>query len=117
MELSPAQGDCKLIRFQGRGRRLPAAGCAGFMATLAALVLPAVMATPVKTAHTRAELLAEAPSIEPGQPFTIGLQLTPDPGWGSIRAMRANRPSSTGTRRRGWSLANSSFRRRALCRS
>ena len=48
---------------------------------MAALALQPVQAAPVKTAHTQAELLAEVASVAPGQPFTIGLNLTPDPGW------------------------------------
>lgn len=55
--------------------------CAGVLISVAALALQPVQAAPVKTAHTQAELLAEVASVTPGRPFTIGLNLTPDPGW------------------------------------
>ena len=55
--------------------------CAVFVVALAVVAPRLAAAAPVKTAHTQAELLAEAPSVRPGQPFTIGLSLTPDPGW------------------------------------
>ena len=48
---------------------------------VAALAIPLAEAVPVKTEHTQAELLAELSSIQPGQPFTLGLNLVPDPGW------------------------------------
>ncbi len=48
---------------------------------MAALAIPLAEGVPVKTEHTQAELLAEVSSIQPGQPFTLGLNLVPDPGW------------------------------------
>ena len=47
----------------------------------AALSVQLAQAVPVKTDHTRAELLAATSSIRPGETFTLGLKLTPDPGW------------------------------------
>ncbi len=72
--------DYKLTKLKGRSLRFPTA-CTGFLGALAALVLSAAQAAPVKTDHTRAELLAETSSIQPGEPFTVGLNLSPDPGW------------------------------------
>jgi len=54
---------------------------ASLWGVLAALALQVAQAAPVKTAHAQAELLSEASSVRPGQPFTLGLKLTPDPGW------------------------------------
>ena len=70
-----------LMRPGARSWRLPAAACAGLVAVLAGLAFSLAQAAPVKTDHTQAELLAEVSSVQPGQPFTIGLSLTPDPGW------------------------------------
>jgi len=47
----------------------------------AVLCIPLAQAVPVKTDHTQAELLAETSSIRSGETFTLGLKLTPDPGW------------------------------------
>ena len=47
----------------------------------AVLCLPAAQAAPVRAGNTQAELLSEAASIRPGESFTVGLNLTPDPGW------------------------------------
>ena len=47
----------------------------------AILCIPLAQAAPVKTDHTQAELLAETSSIRSGESFTLGLKLTPDPGW------------------------------------
>lgn len=47
----------------------------------AILCIPLAQAVPVKTDHTRVELLAETSGIRPGETFTLGLKLTPDPGW------------------------------------
>ena len=71
--------DCRLTRLKGRSERF-AAACTGIL-VLAALTLQVAQAAPVKTDHTRAELLAETASVQPGEPFTIGLSLSPDPGW------------------------------------
>ncbi len=57
--------------------RLPAAAFA-----LAALFLPlAAAATPVKTEHVEAELLAQSTSAQPGKPLLVGLQLRMTPQW------------------------------------
>ena len=47
----------------------------------AVLCIPLAQAVPVKTDHTQVELLAETSSIRSGETFTLGLKLTPDPGW------------------------------------
>ena len=47
----------------------------------AALCIQLAQAAPVKTGHTQAELLAETPVIRSGETFTLGLNLSPDPGW------------------------------------
>ena len=47
----------------------------------AALSIPLAQAAPVKTGHTQVELLAETSGIRSGETFTLGLKLTPDPGW------------------------------------
>lgn len=47
----------------------------------ATLCLPAAQAAPVRAGNTQAELLSEAASIRPEESFTVGLNLTPDPGW------------------------------------
>ena len=75
--------------------RTPAA-CAGLLFLSAAFALQAVQAAPVKTAHTQAELLAEVTSITPGEPFTLGLNLSPDPGWHTywINPGDAGKPAS-----------------------
>ena len=75
-----SNSDYKMTRFNGWSERFPAA-CAGFLVGLAALALQAAQAAPVKTDHTRAELLVETASVQPGEPFTLGLSLSPDPGW------------------------------------
>ena len=54
---------------------------AGVIAGLAVLAGGVAQAVPVRTGHTQAELLAEVASVKPGQAFTVGLSLTPDPGW------------------------------------
>ena len=33
--------------------------------------------------HSSAELIAEFPSVQPGEPFTVGLRISLDPGWHS----------------------------------
>ena len=54
----------------------------GWLSVLGAILcIPLAQAVPVKTDHTRVELLAETSSIRPGETFTLGLKLTPDPGW------------------------------------
>ncbi len=40
----------------------------------------AVNAT-AEESHVRARLVADAAFIEPGQPFLLGVELEPDPGW------------------------------------
>ncbi len=73
-----------LMSFAGSARGLPTMARAslwGVLAVLALAALQAAHAAPVRTGHTQAELLAEVSSVQPGQPFTIGLNLTPDPGW------------------------------------
>ena len=54
---------------------------AGLVAGLAVLAGGVAQAAPVRAGHTQAELLAEVASVKPGQAFTVGLSLTPDPGW------------------------------------
>jgi thiol:disulfide interchange protein DsbD len=53
------------------------------MGAAAILVLarasPSVAATPAS--HVRAELVSEVESIQPGQPFWVGLHLAMEPGW------------------------------------
>ena len=75
-----SNSDYKMTRLNGWSERFETA-CAGFLVVLAALALQAAQAAPVKTDHTRAELLAETASVQPGEPFTLGLSLSPDPGW------------------------------------
>ena len=60
-------------RIRQRGKWLPVLG--------AVLCIPLAQAFPVKTDHTQAELLSETSSIRSGETFTLGLKLTPDPGW------------------------------------
>ena len=62
----------------------------------AALSIQLAQAAPVKTDHTRAELLAETSSIRSGESFTLGLKLTPDPGWHTywINPGDAGKPAS-----------------------
>ena len=75
------QGNSDSRWTRGKAWNGRAAAYAGILVSMAALALQPVQAAPVKTAHTQAELLAEVASVTPGQPFTIGLNLTPDPGW------------------------------------
>ena len=44
------------------------------------LGLPAA-AQPVQGDHIQVELLAETSAVSPGEPFWVGLRLSPDPGW------------------------------------
>lgn len=79
-----SKNGCALRRFAEWTLRRPMfAAPASLMVALAALALAPqlVQAAPVRTLHTQAELLAEVASVQPGQPFTVGLSLTPDPGW------------------------------------
>ena len=65
-------------------RQRAVAGCASIagLAILGGILgTQPLAAAPVKTLHTQAELLAESASVQPGEPFTLGLSLTPDPGW------------------------------------
>ena len=78
MKRSKAGG--AVTRFAGWTLRRPAAAGASLMVALA-LAPQLAQAAPVRTLHTQAELLAEVASVQPGQPFTVGLSLTPDPGW------------------------------------
>ena len=71
----------KVMRPPRLARRLPWTACAGLMAALVVLAPQSAQAAPVKTAHTQVELLADVSSVQPGQPFTVGLSLAPDPGW------------------------------------
>ena len=80
--MDQGNGNSDWTRLGGwKGRALTA--CAAVLVSAAALapLFPPAQAAPVKTAHTQAELLAEVAAVAPGQPFTIGLNLTPDPGW------------------------------------
>ena len=65
-------------------------------ASLLAAGIAVAQAEPVKTDHTQVELLAEQSAIQPGQPFTLGLSLTPDPGWHTywINPGDAGKPAS-----------------------
>ena len=76
-------GDCTLMSESsaklraGRRRRLK-----GWLPLLGvALCIQIAEAAPVKTGNTQAELLAETSSVRPGEPFTLGLKLSPNPGW------------------------------------
>ena len=60
-------------KIRQRRRWLPVLG--------AVLCIPFAQAVPVKTDNTQVELLAETSSIRSGETFTLGLKLTPDPGW------------------------------------
>ena len=62
-------------------RLKPNAVAVGLACALAMLSAGFAQAAPVRTGHTQAELLAETESVQSGQPFTVGLSLTPDPGW------------------------------------
>ncbi|WP_448585030.1 protein-disulfide reductase DsbD family protein [Thermaurantiacus sp.] len=50
-------------------------------AGLAPAVSPAAAAPVAEQPHTRVELLVETREPAPGRPFTIGIALTPKPGW------------------------------------
>lgn len=76
-----SQIGCKVLLHTRRARRLPWMACASLMAAWVVLAPQSAQAAPVKTGHTQAELLAEDSSVQPGQPFAVGLSLTPDPGW------------------------------------
>ena len=78
-DMNQGNSDSRLTRSKAWNGR--AAAFAGMLVSVAALALQPAQAAPVKTAHTQAELLSEVASVAPGQPFTIGLNLTPDPGW------------------------------------
>lgn len=93
--MARSKSECTLTRRKGRSAPFPVS-CAGLLAVLAALALSAAQAAPVKTDHTRAELLAETSSISPGEPFTLGLSLSPDPGWHTywINPGDAGKPAS-----------------------
>ncbi|MYH32805.1 MAG: thiol:disulfide interchange protein [Gammaproteobacteria bacterium] len=79
-KMEQGKGDNNLMRLHTRSDRILAI-CAGILISVAAFALKPAQAAPVKTGNTQAELLAEVASVTPGQPFTIGLNLTPDPGW------------------------------------
>ena len=52
------------------------------LAALAVLTAASAMAqTAVQNPHTRVELLAESTTPAPGKPVTVGIRLTPQPGW------------------------------------
>jgi DsbC/DsbD-like thiol-disulfide interchange protein len=62
--------------------RLMLRATAGAVATLLLVCARASAATPATPAsHVRAELVSELESIQPGQPFWVGLHLAMDPGW------------------------------------
>ena len=46
-----------------------------------ALVVPNVLAAPVKTAHVEAELVAAKTALVPGEPITVALRLVLEKGW------------------------------------
>ncbi len=75
-----SNSNCLLEQIKAWSRGFQPAGAA-LLLVLAAFALQVAQAAPVKTDHTRAELLAETASVQPGEPFTIGLSLSPDPGW------------------------------------
>ena len=81
--MKPAINSAWLRTFPGWRKRAAArfASVARLAMLGAILALQPLAATPVKTLHTQAELLAESAGIQPGEPFTLGLSLTPDPGW------------------------------------
>ena len=46
-----------------------------------AFVVPDALATPVKTAHVEAELVAAKTALVPGEPITVALRLVLEKGW------------------------------------
>ena len=52
------------------------------MLAAAALLAPSsARAEAVQSANVRAELLSEQETVRPGEPFTVGIALSPSPGW------------------------------------
>ncbi len=47
----------------------------------ALIATPAMAASRVENPHTTIEIIAEMSAPAPGKPFTVGLVLTPNPGW------------------------------------
>lgn len=78
--MARSNSESRLTGLKGRSARFPMSR-AGLLIVLPALALSAAQAAPVKTDHTQAELISEVASVTPGEPFTVGLNLSPDPGW------------------------------------
>ena len=53
----------------------------GAAALVLAAAVPAFSAPAAATHHVQAELVSEVDSIQPGQPFWLGLHLKMEPGW------------------------------------
>ncbi len=51
------------------------------LARLAALAIVFLLASVARAEHVQADLLADVRSIQPGQPFWLGVRLNVDPGW------------------------------------
>jgi thiol:disulfide interchange protein DsbD len=66
-----------------RQTRRDARGAAALLlvSALSALAVPAYAAPATASRHVQAELVSEVESIQPGQPFWLGLHLKMEPGW------------------------------------
>jgi thiol:disulfide interchange protein len=74
-ERSSSSGVCR------RALRSPALFLALIVAVGSALIIGPAHAEPVRVEDITLELISASPSVQPAQPFEVGLRMTHDPGW------------------------------------